>query len=348
MSKPVKYSDLDVNNIVFTKLEDNPRVKAQKIGYIRYKEADGDEDVQLKVQTPEIDSEAYGIPREGPYYPDAKSRAFYKFAFCHERKQYADTVNYDAIETFFNKLVEIDQYCNTDEFRKMIFGDKTYNQYAYQPLVRFPEEEEEDTDAVAAEDKKPSYRPPFTKIKLDLEYSPDPDNVSTKPTFAIFERKDGKRMKVNAETFDDVLKYVRYRAKLRFIISFSKLYAMKTKSGSEKKKYGIILKCTHVESTLPRGSSKAATDEDAFVDSDTDDVITQNVAKITRGGNLDVEDDDTTDVVDESLVQQAIQDATLDSDNEDLVEEPTSKSKKATTKAPAKAGTKAKTAAKLK
>jgi len=351
MSKGViKFNQLDVSKIVFTKLEDNPRVKSQKIGYVRYKASDDDDEMQLKVQSPEIDAEAYGIPREGPYYPDAKSRAFYKFPFCHERKQYE--VDYDSIEQFYNKLIEIDEFCNTDEFRKQIFGEKTANQYAYQPLVRIPEiDEDEDEEPKVDKNGQPYYRPPYTKIKLDLEYSADPENASNKPTFALFERKDGKRMKVELNSFDDMLNYIKFRSKLRFIVSFSKIYAMKTKSGTEKKKYGITLKASHVEVQRPAGSSKVSYDEDAFIDSDTDEAIT-NVATVTRNmGNLDIEEvDEDADASEEVIETQVaavatkavskpvVQVASIQDDDEEVVEEEVKPKAKA--KAPAKPKTK--------
>jgi hypothetical protein len=342
MSKAViKFDQLDVNKIVFTKLEDNPRVKSQKIGYIRYKQDDESDEIQLKVQSPEIDAEAYGIPREGPYYPDPKSRAKYKFPFCHERRQYE--VDYDSIEQFYNKLVEIDKFCNTDKFRNATFGEKTASQYSYQPIVRIPEATDED-EPVVDKNGQPYYRPPYTSIKLDLEYSADPEAATNKPTFALFENKDGKRTKIELNSFDDMLNYMKYRSKLRFIISFSKIYAMKTKSGTEKKKYGITLKASHVEVKRPAGASKVTYDEDAFIDSDTDDAIT-NVTIVTRNmGNLDVDEaEDEVEVdaddeeVQETLVSAAVTKAaakqsqtkapvqtqvqTQDDDEEDVVEE---------------------------
>jgi hypothetical protein len=342
MSKGViKFNQLDVNKVVFTKLEDNPRVKAQKIGYVRYKADDESDEIQLKVQTPEIDAEAYGIPREGPYYPDPKSRSHYKFPFCHERKQY--DIDYNSIEQFYNKLIEIDEFCNTDDFRKQIFGEKNANQYAYQPLVRIPEAEDEDDEPKVDKNGQPYYRPPYTKIKLDLEYSENPENATNKPTFAMFERKDGKRIKVDLNSFDDMLNYMKFRSKLRFIISFSKIYAMKTKSGTEKKKYGITLKASHVEVQRPAGSSKAAYDEDAFMDSDSDtDEAIGKVAIVSRQmGNLDVDEDDedTNDI--EADVQVAIskvsskQEHIVDDDDEEEVVEEEIKPK-AKAKAPAK------------
>jgi len=345
MSKGViKFNQLDISKIVFTKLEDNPRVKSQKIGYVRYKESDGAEEIQLKVQSPEIDAEAYGIPREGPYYPDPKSRAFYKFPFCHDRRQHE--VDYDSIEQFYNKLIEIDNYCDTDEFRKQIFGDKTYTQYSYQRLVRIPEKDEDDSEEQALDKNgQPYYRPAYTKIKLDLEYSDNPENATNKPTFALFENKDGKRTKIELNSFDDMLNYMRFRSKLRFIISFSKIYAMKTKSGTEKKKYGITLKASHVEVKRPAGASRITYDEDAFIDSDTDEAIT-NVAVVTRNmGNLDVDEVEEEDDVIETHVattvtkatsKQVIQAASVqEDDEEEVVEEdvkPKSKSKTATAK----------------
>lgn len=294
MSKNViKFNNLDVSSIIFNKLEDNPRVKSQKIGYIRYKESDETDEISLKIQSPEIDAEAYGIPREGPYYPDAKSRSFYKFPFCHERRKFEDIVNYDSIEQFYNKLVEIDEYCNTDEFRKIHFGDKNYNKYAYQPLIRIPENDEDETP-ILDKNGEPVYRPPYTKIKLDLEYSSDPENQTTKPMFAIFEKdKDGKRTKIELNTFDDVVNTIRYRSKLRFIISFSKLYAMKTASGTEKKKYGITLKATHIEIQKKENINRVKVDEDAFVDSDTDEIIKSSKPSISRKQvSLDVDEED--------------------------------------------------------
>ena len=335
MSKPIKFSNISIDNIVFNKLEDNPRVKSQKIGYIYYKSSEGDVDRSLTVQTPEIDSEIYGIPREGPYYPDAKSRSFYKFGFCHDRRLNPD-IKYDEIESFFNILVSIDEYCNTDEFRKKMFGDKQFNKYSYQPLVRFPEEEDEDNGNDKKYDK-PLYRPPFTKIKLDLEYNSDPDIVSTKPTFSIFEKIDKSRNKVELNSFDDVLQYIKYRSKLRFIIRFSKMYAMKTSSGSEKKKYGITLKAIQIEVQKSKSSKQENMIlEDAFIDSDTDDAIT-TAPTITRkidNVSLDIdenenenENEDGNEQIIEPVKQPVIQDS-----DEEIVEEPKEKPKRSLSK----------------
>jgi len=336
MSKPISFSKVDISKIVFTKLEDNPRVQSQKIGYVKYK-TDNNNEVQFKIKTPKIISEVYGIPKEGPYYPDAKSRAHYKFGFCHERSLHKDDddISYEQIEDFMKLLESIDELCDTDEFRKEQFGEKEYDKYAYQPLIRSPEEEVDENGNV-------KYRPPYTKIKLDLEYCPDPDIQTTKPTFSIAILKDGKRTNAELNTFDDVVKLVKYLNKLRFIISFNKIYAQKKASGTgknAKKNYGITLKATNIEVEQSQYASVSNSNEDAFEDSETDEVISSNVAKITRKdskkeGNLDedIQDEDDEENLDKENLDEE--------EDEEIVEEPPTKTvKKATTKsAPSKKG----------
>lgn len=349
-NKPISFNKVDVSKISFTKLEDNPRVNSQKIGYIRYTLDDGSES-QFKIKSPKICSEVYGIPMEGPFYPDAKSRAHYKLGFCHDRKQQED-INYDEIEQFMNLLNSIDEMCDTDEFRKEQFG-KESDKYEYQPLVRTSQEPIDEKGFLTDEngerkkdDKgREMYRPPYTKVKLELEYSPDPDSQSTKPTFAIAELKDGKRKNIELNTFEDAVKMLKYLNKLRFIISFNKIYAQKKAAGAgknAKKTYGITLKATNIEVEQSAYSVSVNSNEDAFADSDTEEIVSSSVNKITRvqqsKGNLDEdvqdEDDDDVKVVEEDDVEEEVV--------EDEPIRQTSKAKTATKTAPKK-GTKSAT-----
>ena len=54
--------------------------------------------------------------------------------------------------------------------------------------------------------------------------------------------------------------------KHRMAIQFSKLYAMKTASGGEKRKYGIILKAFAVEATTKSMSKRDDRNIDPFSD----------------------------------------------------------------------------------
>jgi hypothetical protein len=230
--------ELNVQDIVFGKLEDSTLITSQKIAFISHKQPKA----KLLIQTPEFVTETYGIPRDGPFYSTVRSRSFYKLPFCHERRQLSEELGYDAIEKFYDKLREIDAHCNSDAFRAQVFGDKNAKKYEYQPLVRTPEEDEEGEQTL--HEGKVLYRPPYTKVKLDLAYETDV------PRFRLFDKQqDGKKTEVQLSTFDDILQHMRYMTKHRMVIQFSRLYAMKTSSGSEKKKYGIILKVYAVECT---------------------------------------------------------------------------------------------------
>lgn len=239
----IKGNALEVENINFGKLEDNPRIPSQRIAYISYK----NDNKKLMIQTPEFICETYGIPREGPYYQTDKSRAFFKLPFCHESKRHQDEIDYAEIEKFYNKLCEIDNRCNTEEFRAVLFGEKNAAKYEYQPLVRTHVEQEEDENPFKSSDKIKvellcaPLRPPYAKLKLELAYD------TGEPLFKVFDKKDGKRTEIVVKEFKDALRHIKYMTKHRIIIHFSKLYAMKTSSGNEKKKYGIVLKATAIE-----------------------------------------------------------------------------------------------------
>jgi hypothetical protein len=284
MSKPIAFNKVDIKRIKFTPLEDNKRCRSQKIGYVRYIN-EANVESQFKVKTPQFCSEVYGIPRENPeFYPTIAKRSFYKLGYCHERHK-QQNIKYEEVEQFMNLLISIDNMCDTDAFRKTLFGDKSYNQYQYTRLVRIPDEE---IDEKTGELK---YRPPFSKLKLELEYCKDPDDQTNKPVFDIVELKDGARQPVVLETFDDVLRLLKFMNKLRFIISFNKIYAMNTKSGSDKKKYGITMKATTIEveqSVNNISTSTGADDFDSGSDSDSETKKVTKVVAISRN-NLDPE-----------------------------------------------------------
>ena len=70
----MKFSQIEVSNIRFGKLEENSRTPSHNICFISYK----DDRQRLNAITPEFITEAYGIPRGGPYYKTDRSRAFFK------------------------------------------------------------------------------------------------------------------------------------------------------------------------------------------------------------------------------------------------------------------------------
>ena len=69
----MKFSQIEVSNIRFGKLEDNIRRPSQNIAFIYYQ----DDITRLNAITPEFITETYGIPREGPYYQTDRSRVVF-------------------------------------------------------------------------------------------------------------------------------------------------------------------------------------------------------------------------------------------------------------------------------
>jgi hypothetical protein len=246
----VKVKDLEVEKIVFGQLQDSIYIKSQKHAFITYN------DQKLAIQTPEFLTEGYGIPREGPFYATAKSRAFYKLPFCHERRQFPEELRYDAIEEMYQKFQGVDQLLDTTEFRLKLFGEKNADKYEYQPLVRSGKRDDD-------EEPGKYYRPPYTKVKLELAHDTE------KPLFRLFDKTPTKRQEVVLSNFEEALDYMRYLTKHRMVIVFHKLYAMKTTAGNEKRKYGIILKAVAVEcsnKSAPPGLSNNSID--MFIDDD--------------------------------------------------------------------------------
>jgi len=248
--KPIRPSALDAKNLVIGPLADNDFVKSQRWATLFYEEPNK----KLLLQTPHFLAETYGIPRAGPYFPDAKSRAFFKLPFCHERMLFSDEVDYDAIAEWHEKFLELDQYLSGQEFRVKLFGEKNADKYEYQPLVRAGCDPDDEEVAIK------HYRPPFAKVKLDLKHDTEV------PKFKLFDVADGKRREVQLTQFDDALKYMRHMTKHRFIIEFSRIYAMKTSAGSEKRKYGVVLKAYAVECANKKNAAAEVLDVDLFDD----------------------------------------------------------------------------------
>ncbi len=106
-------------------MEDSSTVSSQKTAWINY----DTNKRKLHIQTPVFVTECYGIPKEGTRYQTDKSRAFYKLSFRHARALRTDEVDYCAMEKFCNKLLGVDSYFRSEEFRLNLFGDKLASKY---------------------------------------------------------------------------------------------------------------------------------------------------------------------------------------------------------------------------
>ena len=76
------------------------------------------------------------------------------------------------------------------------------------------------------------------------------NNENELPLFRLIDRQDdGTKLEIPLNTFSDATKHMRYMTKHRMILEVQKLYAMKTNSGGDKRKYGITVKLVAAECT---------------------------------------------------------------------------------------------------
>ena len=222
---PLKIDKLDVSKINFSNEEDG---MCNPFGSIRYKNK------PLMLRTPTIITEVYGIPRTGSFYKTDGSRAFYKMPLCHDRRQFSEEIAYDEIQLFHNKLKELDTICASESFRKEMFGDKHYHKYNYIPIIRSPQENEEDSS-------KKYYQPPYVKLKLQL------DRQTQKPLLNLWKENVDDRLIVN--NINEIASEVKYLGKVSFILRFNRLFIMNTAgNSSQKQKLRYNTSCNTCES----------------------------------------------------------------------------------------------------
>jgi len=261
-----KYSDIDPKKMSFTDFEENSRAKGQKIAYVRYSDSAQGEST-LVMQTPWITLNTYGIPRAGEYYKDENSRSFMKVPL---------DIQDECIKILHMKMGELDTILSEDETKKNIFGSsKIAKQYQYQPIIRVPPLQDiidETDDSYDDNDKKTVYsKPPYMKAKFHLDY--ETGNMKTKLYKRTMSEDDSvRRDEISIKTLKDVEKYVTFNSKVRLIMMPNKLWALRTYNGN---KYGMTWKIMQMEfEEASRKSMKDIFGTDAFLDSDSDTVLT--------------------------------------------------------------------------
>ena len=269
------YTDVNISQLNFTDFEDNSRSKGQRISYIRYTSSETGSEIPLFIQFPWIHLSSYGVPKMGEYYTDDAQRAFVKVPLDQsipEVKQLSDT------------LRKLDDKLGSTEFKEKMFGAKS-SKYEYQPILRMPQEEDEDTKKDTKKDYGPRH--PYMKLKIDTTY---PDNQVKSIVFnSIMEGSKRVRTKVdNVTTIDDFASHVCWMSRIRPIVRPVKLWAQA--ANKKDPTYGLTFKIakTEVEPPAKNNSNvKQYLESDAFLDSDeeSDTVLTvaptKQVAKAT-------------------------------------------------------------------
>jgi hypothetical protein len=321
----VSWNKVTVENFDITKPEDNERIPAQKLSYIRYKNKG--RSGQLYMKTPRIHMTSGGIPQEGPFYPDDQKRAKgFKIPFTKETTEEAD---------FYTKMKELDEYFSSEEFKRDVLGwsDKTAATYDYVPIVRTPQEMDDDDDEEEDEEKakakkalkekreKMGPRPDYMKPFFELEYQ------TNKVLVKILHKSGEEKIPVeDVNVLDDALKYITWNGFAKYILTPNKLYATKQKDNKTgKKTYGVTWKviCVEAEPSEKAGGKQELPD-DPFISDDEDEEFQATAKKITKMDLKEVEEVEQVDygTVDDSAEQEA-------EAEEEEVEQVKPKSKKA-------------------
>jgi hypothetical protein len=288
-SNAISWSKVSTENFDITKPEDNDRVPAQKLSYIRYKNKG--RVGQLYMKTPRIQTTSGGIPQEGPFYPDDQKRAKgYKIPFNKSTDEELD---------FYNKMKELDLWLSSEEFKRDVLGwsDKISQGYDYTPIVRQPQEYEDDEDEDEDEEKnklrkllkekreKMGPRPDYMKSYFELEYQ------TNKVLVKVIEKNgDEKKLAEDIDNLDDALKYINYMGYCKYILTPNKLYATKNKDKNGRKQYGVTWKTICVEAEpSDKSSGKEELPDDPFISDDEDEDVKITASKITKMNLKEVE-----------------------------------------------------------
>lgn len=271
-----KFADYDVPKTRVTQFEDKDFSPAQKLSSITHMIPTGES--LVRIQGCESQIFHGGIPNTHPkYYPTDDKRMYVVIP--------EDLRNPNSV-AFFAKFDELDAYMQTDEVKIKLFGKlTTAAQFAYQPIVRTPEVEEEvdeDGNPVSPSTDAAKLKPRTMKIKIGVDFKTK--KISTK---IFVKTADGKRTQVPADeinTIDDVKKYVRFMSNIIPIIDAQKVYQQKTKKDkNDVKKYGVTFKLHQVICAQRVAGPDHDPNRDDFVDDDDSNTHQLSSVQIVAG-----------------------------------------------------------------
>jgi len=172
-------------------------------------------------------------------------------------------------------LRKLDDKLGSTEFKERMFGNKA-SKYIYQPILRMPQEEDEDTKKDTKKDYGPRH--PYMKLKIDTTY---PDNQVRSIVFtSVMDGSKRIRTKVDSvKTIDDFSSHVCWMSRIRPIARPVKLWAQAP--NKKDPTYGLTFKIakTEVEPPAKNNSNvKQYLESDAFLDSDEESDTVHTVA----------------------------------------------------------------------
>jgi len=250
----INYTDVNVDKLSFTDLEDNDRSKGQKIAYPRYDHPKYGNNTPLCIQFPWIYLEQYGIPKINEWCKEDSDRLYIKIPL-----DLSDPI----INEFCNLIKMIDSQYSDSKYAEKILGPK-YNKYKYQPILRYPGEEDDSDN----KKKKKNYGPKLPNMKLKLDYT-YPDLLIETKVFASYldDNNERIRTKINdIKSVDDIAKHIKWKTKIRPIGQIIKLWAQNPSKNDPT--YGLTFKLIQIEYEPSEGSGIHEIESDGFLDSD--------------------------------------------------------------------------------
>lgn len=303
----IKPSDLDLDQLSFSKLEINKNSYGQLTAYPIYNGG------KLIMQFPNIALDFYGVPNKDDFHETDKDREYCQVPLDPDVKESADLIKI---------LKSLDSHLDTPEFREKYFGDNA-NKYAYSPCVKVPDVKPGDK----TKSGKPKITIPSIKIKISVDYdSGEVDTTFFKPIMV-----DGEKKRIpldNIKTIDDVKNHaLSYKSKAKFVVACIKLWAHQPKKNAE---YGVTWKALKAE-VEPASKSGASLKElkvsDEFLDSDSEEKTTKVTKPIAKIEAEDEDDEEDEEIVAkpvpkvETKIIKKVQQAESDDEEEDEEEE---------------------------
>jgi hypothetical protein len=278
-SKTFKLEEFVPSNLHYNALQKREGQK-QKMGYINYKA--GETMYNPSIQTDVIDIVCRGLPAP-PSEGQPEPGAYINFPI---------DVTQPGGKRLYDILVAVDQVVGSAEWKAKYLGEKKPNDVAYIPLVRTPKDDD-DSDEEENPRKKKSTLPKLPYVKAKFMTPRESDKVITTPMFTrTFGSKEPKVKLEGHNSVDALRKLIRLGAKLRGVLSFSKVWSGTV--GSDKK-YGVGLKIIGLEIQPSTGVGNAEYRESGgFLDEDdeeTDAPITSTLAKAKARAPVDSDED---------------------------------------------------------
>jgi hypothetical protein len=282
----------DVKNLSFGPLEDAKGGKGQKNAYPIYS-VNGNQVPPFFQLVWFLLETGGGVPRLGEFYTDDSQRSFVKIPM---------NTNIPLVKECCDKLMLIDEFFGSDKFKEDKLGATKAKKYIYQPIVRFPLENDEEEDVNKLK-KKSKF--PYIKVKIDTNY--EDSSVKTIVYNSVLDPTDSKKRIRNkiedVVTIDDFSKHVCYMNNIRPIVKPFKMWFLA--SNIKDPKYGISLKMIKVEvepsAKIVNEIKNYLENDDTFLESDN-----ENEVKVVKQVELSSSSHENSKLVSEDKLKKKV------------------------------------------